>query len=68
MPYRANADLPDPVRLHLPAKAQTIYREAFNNAWTQYAKSGRREEIAHRVAWAAVKKGYVKSGDRWVAK
>jgi cation transport regulator ChaB len=26
----------------------------------------RREEIAFRVAWAAVKKLYVKAGDQWV--
>jgi cation transport regulator len=26
----------------------------------------RREEIAHRVAWSAVKKSYHKVGDEWV--
>ena len=67
MPYEANADLPDAVRLHLPAHAQTIYREAFNHAWQSYRSDPRHEEIAHRVAWAAVKKSYVKSGDRWVS-
>jgi len=68
MPYAANADLPDAVRSHLPAHAQTIYREAFNHAWQSYRHDPRHEEIAHRVAWSAVKKGYVKFGDRWVAK
>ncbi|MGQ0674651.1 MAG: ChaB family protein [Rhodospirillales bacterium] len=68
MPYRVNADLPSAVRGHLPATAQTIYREAFNNAWTQNAKDRRQEEIAHRVAWAAVKRRYVKSDGAWVPK
>lgn len=66
MPYRGNADLPEAVRRHLPAHAQTVYRSAFNHAWTAYRNSARREEIAHRVAWAAVKKGYRKLGDTWV--
>jgi len=58
--------LPAPVRHHLPQGAQTIYREAFNGAWHQYATSSRREEICHRVAWAAVKKRYRKAGEMWV--
>jgi cation transport regulator len=66
MPYATNSDLPAPVRHHLPPTARTIYREAFNNAWDQYAKSGRREEIAHRVAWAAVKKRFRKGNGSWV--
>ncbi|MFI5020973.1 MAG: ChaB family protein [Alphaproteobacteria bacterium] len=69
MPYRTNADLPPALRAHLPAEAQLIYREAFNHAWQQYAaEGGRREEIAHRVAWAAVKRQYVKSDGMWVPK
>jgi cation transport regulator len=52
----------------LPRHAQEIYRSAFNNAWTEYAdrSSARREEISHRVAWAAVKRKYQKSGDQWI--
>lgn len=65
MPYRTNSDLPTPVRHHLPQGAQTIYREAFNHAWTQYANNERREEIAHRVAWTAVKRRYRKAGNMW---
>lgn len=68
MPYRANADLPSPVQRHLPLEAQSIYREAFNHAWTTYKRDPRHEEIAHRVAWAAVKRGYCKIGDAWVPK
>lgn len=66
MPYFDNADLPIPVQHHLPGHAQDIYREAFNHAWEQYAGNPRREEIAHRVAWAAVKNLYVKAGSEWV--
>lgn len=66
MPYTSNADLPLRIRHVLPGHAQDIYRAAFNNAFASYADSGRREEIAHRVAWAAVKKRYVKRGDTWV--
>lgn len=69
MPYRSNADLPPSVRGHLPIHAQDIYREAFNHAWTRYASEGeRRDEIAHRIAWAAVKKSYRKLGGVWVEK
>lgn len=67
MPYRINATLPPPVRRHLPIRAQTIYREAFNHAWSSYGRNPRREEIAHRVAWVAVKKNYRKAGDVWIS-
>lgn len=69
MPYAANEDLPPRVRAHLPPHAQDIFREAFNHAWASYGERepGRREEIAHRVAWAAVKRQYRKIGGDWVA-
>jgi cation transport regulator len=63
MPYPSNADLPTPVRRHLPPRAQDLYREAFNDAWDTYADDRRREEIAHRVAWAAVKRRFHKGPD-----
>lgn len=66
MRYATNSDLPDPVRHHLPAHAQDIYREAFNHAFASHGGDPRQEEIAHRTAWAAVKRSYVKLGDRWV--
>ncbi|CAA0107551.1 Putative cation transport regulator ChaB [Starkeya nomas] len=66
MPYATNADLPPPVRAHLPAHAQDIYREAFNHAFGTRAGEPDREERAHRIAWAAVKRSYVKDGERWV--
>ncbi|MBU6464830.1 MAG: ChaB family protein [Bradyrhizobium sp.] len=65
MPYRSNHDLPAPVRNHLPAHAQDIYREVFNHAFASRRGDPRQEEITHRTAWAAVKRSYVKSGDGW---
>ena len=67
MPYLSNDDLPQRIRGHLPEHAQDIFREAFNHAWEQYADDPRQEEIAFRVAWAAVKRsGYRKSDGEWV--
>ena len=63
MPYASNEQLPPPVRNHLPSAAQDIYRETFNHAWQAYGSESRREEIAHRVAWAAVKHRYQKGAD-----
>jgi cation transport regulator len=66
MPYRANADLPPPVRDRLPPHAQDIFREAFNAAFAAHATDPRREEAAFRIAWAAVKRSYEKIGGAWV--
>ena len=67
MPYRSNDDLPPAVRAHLPPHARDIYREAFNSAWRQYVERGPgREAIAHRIAWAAVKRRYRKTGRDWI--
>jgi cation transport regulator len=74
MPYDKLNDLPDAVRNNLPRHAQEIYREAFNSAWQQYADAAdrrgdaSREEVSHKVAWAAVKKRYRRDGERWVEK
>ena len=65
MPYRINEDLPPRVRTHLPEHAQDIYREAFNHAFAAHNGDPRQEEAAHRIAWAAVKRSYVKIGDQW---
>lgn len=65
MPYDSNAELPVAVRMHLPPHAQDIFRSAFNHAFTTHAGDPDREEAAFRIAWAAVKRGYVKIGDAW---
>ena len=66
MPYATNDDLPAAVRNHLPEHAQSIYREAFNHAFAAHAGEADQEERAHRIAWAAVKRSYVKAGENWV--
>ena len=68
MPYPTNADLPSSVRSHLPEHAQDIYREAFNQAFADHAGESRQEEAAHRIAWAAVKRSFVKVGNSWIAR
>lgn len=68
MPYASAAELPEGVRANLPPHAQDIYKEAFNNAWKEYADASKRrgiesrDEASHRVAWAAVEKIYIKNG------
>jgi cation transport regulator len=68
LPYATVKDLPASVGGRLPLHAQEIYRGAFNNAFAEYEGRGpvAREQLAHRVAWAAVKRKYVKLGDEWV--
>jgi cation transport regulator len=67
MPYQSIADLPEPVREHLPKHAQEIYRAAFNSAWDAYHHD---EERAHQVVRAAVKHSYEKDEEtgRWKKK
>lgn len=66
MPYQSVEELPESVQNNLPEHAQKIYLAAYNNASEQYANPEKRrgkaslEEVAHRVAWAAVKKEYKK--------
>lgn len=75
MPYKSIEELPKQVTTNLPKHAQEIYKEAYNNAWDEYKspedRKGdiSREEISHKVAWAAVKKVYEKNEDgKWVKK
>lgn len=72
MPYSSINELPDSVRDHTPKHAQEIYKEAFNSAWDEYKDpsdrrgNASREEVAHKVAWAAVKQKYEKGeNDNW---
>lgn len=72
MPFKNIDELPKSVKKVLPKHAQDIYKEAFNSAYDEYklAKDRRghesREEVAHKVAWAAVKKKYEKGDDdKW---
>lgn len=66
MPYEKIKELPDSVKDNLPKHAQEIYKEAYNSAWDQYDEpeerrgDASREEVAHKVAWSAVKNKYEK--------
>lgn len=74
MPYKNTGDLPKSVKDALPEKARKIYVSAYNNAWDQYRDSSdrkgddSREDVSHKVAWAAVKKKFEKDGDEWKEK
>ena len=75
MPYDNIDDLPDSVKDNLPQHAQEIYLKAYNNAWEEYKEpenrrgTESREEVARKVAWAAVKKVYGKNASgNWVKK
>lgn len=69
MPYSSIRELPDSVKNNTPKHAQEIYKEAFNSAWDEYKKpenrrgDDSREEVAHKVAWSAVKQKYEKGDD-----
>ncbi len=59
----------------LPEHAQHIFKAAHENALRQYKNVDKRrskndgpEEIAHKVAWSAVKKKYKKKGESWIPK
>ena len=76
MPYADLKELPDSVKTNLPEHAQEIYLAAYNNAVEQYTDPARRrgnaslEEVAHKIAWAAVKTEYRKDPvtDEWTKK
>ena len=75
MPYSDNEKLPKGVKNNLPNHAQDIYRESFNHAWEQYKSPSKRreaesrEEVAHKIAWAAVEKKYHKNENgNWVTR
>jgi cation transport regulator len=59
----------------LPTHAQHIFKKAHASAVKEYQNPSKRQggkrqsaEVAHKAAWAAVKKKYKKQGDEWVTK
>jgi cation transport regulator len=60
----------------LPKHAQHIFKKAHSSAIKEYKDPEKRrggkkesaEEVAHKVAWAAVKREYKKKGDEWIKK
>ena len=71
MPYKNRSDLPPSIKDNLPPHAQEIYYAAFNEGFKEYKnpkkrhKGSSQEETAHKVAWAAVKKKYIKKDGKW---
>ncbi len=64
MPYSSTEDLPESIRNALPDGGQRIFLAAFNAAFEGTCKNDPDlEECANRVAWAAVKEKYEKTGE-----
>jgi cation transport regulator len=68
-------NLPEQVKRNLPKHAQEIYLKAHDSAIDQYRDPAKRrgnaslEEVAHKVAWAAVESVYTKNEHgEWVRK
>lgn len=66
-PYKSTKELPESVQKALPDHALEIFLKAVNNAWQQYKEPKERrdpkesrEEVAFKVAWAAVEQVYEK--------
>lgn len=79
MPYFTPDKLPEKIRKVLPLPAQKIYVKSFDNAINEYQNPEKRrgndktkasaDTVAHKVAWAAVKKKYKKDvAGYWVKK
>lgn len=74
MKYGTISDLPASVKDHLPMHAQEIYKSTFNSAFEKYKAKNKQktantqEAVAHKVAWAAVKRKYKKQDNKWVEK
>ena len=60
--------MPYGYQAHLPPHARDIYRKAFNHAFAAHAGDPDQDERAHRIAWAAVKRSYVKVGGSWICR
>jgi len=61
--YKTNQDLPEEVQ-GLPSGAKTIWRKAFNSAYSKYE-----EDSARKIAWHTVKLTYIKNKDgKWIRK
>ncbi len=64
--YKSTDEIQENLKEILPPHAQHIYMKAHNRALLQYQNPSTRRyggsltEVAHRVAWAAVKSKYVK--------
>jgi len=65
MPHATNEGLPLSVRGRLPVDARHFPGRVQSRVGDLWQRTDRMQEIAHRVAWAAVKKRFHKVGERW---
>jgi cation transport regulator len=49
-------------------KLTVQFRQAFNHAFAANAGDPRQEATTRRIAWVAVKRGYVKVDGEWIAR
>lgn len=74
MPYNSIDELPKPLKVNLPKDAKEIYVSVYNMTWGQHAHVLDRrigaspEDVAHRMAWEAVRDKFRKQGNEWVRK
>jgi cation transport regulator ChaB len=70
--YLSNEDLPPEICDQLPSAVQTVYRQAYNEAWETHVMPLRRglmvshDAAAKRAAWAAVRRLYTQVGTTWI--
>lgn len=68
----SNEDLPQDIRGQMPPAVQTLYRQAYNQAWETHVMPLRRglmvnhDAAATRAAWAAVRRLYTQVGTTWI--
>lgn len=73
MYYASTNELPRTLQETLPAAAQAIYLQTYNNIWDEHAElndnAPKRSRIAHRMAWAAVNEQFTlirqDEGSQW---
>lgn len=63
MPYNNNSQLPESIQ-KLPNKAQTLFRTAFNQAYS----NNKDDILSMKIAWTVVKKHFKQIDGKWVAK
>ena len=63
MPYTNNEELPSALK-KLPSKAQSLYRQVFNEMYAKHKDDSK----ASTIAWTVVKKQFKQVDGKWVAK
>ena len=66
MPYRHNEELPSALRRHLPKLPRISI--GLHSTMPSRPLPVIHAKRRHRIAWAAVKRSFVKVGDEWLAR